>query len=147
MEVIQEEAKEHLGVIAASLRDLSTDQNDAEALQNVRRSMQTIKGAAGMVGLRTAQRIAHRSEDLLDRLSESNTKPDPAIIPLLQVTSDVIHDITSSQGADEAVRGAVIELCAQYDLLAADTTTAPPEGDRDYESRSSPPLQRRQAPR
>jgi chemosensory pili system protein ChpA (sensor histidine kinase/response regulator) len=120
MEVFQEEAEEHLAVIASSLRDLSDDQNNDGALQNVRRSMHTIKGAAGMVGLRTAQRLAHRSEDLLDRLSESGTKPDPAIIPLLQATADVIQDITGSQGADEAVRGAVIELCAQYDLITVD---------------------------
>src|SRR5690606_6970249 len=77
MEVFQEEAEEHLTVIASSLRDLRDDQNSVEALQNVRRSMHTIKGAAGMVGLRTAQRIAHRSEDLLDRLSDSKAKADP----------------------------------------------------------------------
>lgn len=127
MEVFQEEAEEHLGVIASSLRDLSADSNDADALQNVRRSMHTVKGAAGMVGLRTVQRIAHRSEDLLDRLSESDTKPDPAIVPLLQATADLIQDITGSRGADEAMRGAVIELCAQYDLTAAGAAAAPPE--------------------
>jgi chemosensory pili system protein ChpA (sensor histidine kinase/response regulator) len=127
MEVFQEEAEEHLAVIASSLRDLSDDQNNAEALQNVRRSMHTIKGAAGMVGLRTAQRIAHRSEDLLDQLSESNAKPDPVIIPLLQATADLIQDITAAQGADDDVRRAVNELCAQYDLMAVEPPAAPLE--------------------
>lgn len=127
MEVFQEEAEEHLAVIASSLRDLSDDQTNAEALRNVRRSMHTIKGAAGMVGLRTAQRIAHRSEDLLDQLSESNATPDPAIVPLLQATADLIQDITSAQGADDDVRRAVNELCAQYDGMAVQPAAAPLE--------------------
>jgi chemosensory pili system protein ChpA (sensor histidine kinase/response regulator) len=130
MEVFQEEAEEHLGVIASSLRDLSDGQNDSGALQNVRRSMHTIKGAAGMVGLRTAQRLAHRSEDLLDKLSESDAKPNPAIIPLLQATADLIQDITRSQGADEAMRGAVIEICARYDAIAAGAVAA---GQEEYD--------------
>ncbi len=118
MEVFQEEAEEHLTVIASSLRDLRDDQNSVEALQNVRRSMHTIKGAAGMVGLRTAQRIAHRSEDLLDRLSDSNAKADPVIIPLLQATADLIQDITNAKGADGDVRRAVNDLCRRYDAIA-----------------------------
>jgi chemosensory pili system protein ChpA (sensor histidine kinase/response regulator) len=129
MEVFQEEAEEHLGVIAANLRDLSEDLNNAGALQNVRRAMHTIKGAAGMVGLRTAQRIAHRSEDLLDRLSEGAARPDPAIIPLLQATADLIQDIAASQGADETVRGAVHELCARYDMIAVGAAAASQEAE------------------
>lgn len=129
MEVFQEEAEEHLAVIASSLRELRDDQNNVEALQNVRRSMHTIKGAAGMVGLRTAQRIAHRSEDLLDRLSDSNAKADPVIIPLLQATADLIQDITNAQGADVEARRAVNDLCRRYDSIAVETISPPLEED------------------
>lgn len=130
LEVFQEEAEEHLGLIAKNLRVLREDPSAREELQEVRRSMHTIKGAAGMVGLRSAQRVAHRSEDLLDRLYDSNSSIDPAVLDLIQETADVIQTVTEASGADDSSRARVLELSARYEAQLAtspEQAVEPPE--------------------
>lgn len=125
VEVFQEEAEELLGLIASSLRTLQHDPANRDVLQDVRRAMHTIKGAAGMVGLRSAQRVAHRSEDLLDYLYDSKTPVDADVIGLLQVTADLVQDISEAAGTSETTRDAVIECCAQYDQVLSSIKIAP----------------------
>jgi len=104
-------------MLAANLRALQTEPGDREVLQDIRRSMHTIEGAAGMVGLRSAQRVAHGSEDLLDRLYESDTNPTAEILNLIQRTADVIHDIAEAGRANDETRAAVLTLDAECATL------------------------------
>ena len=45
---------------------------DRESVQELRRAVHTLKGAAGVVGYKGASKLAHRMEDLLDRLYEGD---------------------------------------------------------------------------
>ena len=66
-EVFGEEAKEHLETIARLTLRLSSEPDDRESVQELRRAVHTLKGAAGVVGYKGASKLAHRMEDLLDR--------------------------------------------------------------------------------
>ena len=60
----------HLQAIRSFLPAL--ENGDAEAVRNVRRSAHTLKGSAAMVGFRSLTGLAHRMEDILDRLFEGS---------------------------------------------------------------------------
>ncbi|MFK7897372.1 MAG: Hpt domain-containing protein [Myxococcota bacterium] len=69
-EIFALEAEEHLQTIGALLPRWSESPEERPLLQEIRRSAHTVKGSAGMVGLKDVQNIAHRMEDLLDGLYE-----------------------------------------------------------------------------
>jgi len=90
MEVFREEAQEHLQTITAGIAQLESAPHDTGALQNIRRAMHTLKGAAGMMGFSIIQQTAHASEDLLDRLVEGTLTLTPDVLSLLLDTSEAL---------------------------------------------------------
>ena len=101
----------------------SLDQRDA--LQEVRRRIHTIKGSAGMVGLRGLTRISHRMEDVLDRLYDGKAHLDATLHSLLVATNDVIADVLCEGGSTEAFNGRLHDLYQRYDELDAKPLAVP----------------------
>ena len=93
MEIYCEEAEDHLRTIYDGMNRLSDNFADSDALADIRRASHTLKGAAGAVNLQVATRLAHRMEDLLDRLAERNeacllyTSPSPRDATLSRMPS------------------------------------------------------------
>jgi len=116
LEVFSMEAEDHLRVISAGLAALDRDPSNREALQEVRRSSHTLKGAAGVVGLRTITMLAHRMEDLLDQLYDGSQLVTPDAMSTLMASAEVLENL--SRGASErSVRQSVEELYACYAVL------------------------------
>jgi chemotaxis protein histidine kinase CheA len=90
IEVFREEAQEHLQNITSGIADLESSPHDSGALQNIRRAMHTLKGAAGMMGFAIIQQTAHVSEDLLDRLVEQSLSLTSEVLSLLLDTSEAL---------------------------------------------------------
>ena len=110
LETFLEEAEEHLQAISAALRALTLDAADRAALLTVRRSVHTLKGAAGLVGFGDLARIAHRMEDLLDLLAEGGQAPSADDLSLLFRTTDALEDL-----AAQGTPAGLAELAARYD--------------------------------
>lgn len=91
------------------------DQRDQ--LQEVRRRVHTIKGAAGMVGLRGLAQIAHRMEDVLDRLFDGATASDARVQSLLVATNDALADIVCEGGSTALFEDRLRGLYDRYDSL------------------------------
>lgn len=72
LEVFSEEAESLLENIRLNLEILSDHPTDRNALWEIKKSAHTLKGAAGIVGLKKISKLAHVVEDLLVRLSEKN---------------------------------------------------------------------------
>ena len=117
LEVFQEEAGEYLQAVSEHLRELERDPAQPECVQEIRRAVHTIKGAAGVVGLMTASRVAHRSEDLLDDLYENNRPVTPEIMAVLFATTDILEDLASGKPAGHDMPARVAELFQQYEGL------------------------------
>ncbi|MGB5014960.1 MAG: response regulator [Pyrinomonadaceae bacterium] len=83
LEIFRSEADELLAGIAHNLKTLNASPNDRQALWEIRRNAHTFKGAAGIVGLRAASELAHRVEDLLDKMVELQCDSNPQLIALL----------------------------------------------------------------
>src|SRR6202023_1756291 len=67
LEFFVPEAEEHLQAFTECLLALEANPN-AEDITRLFRSMHTVKGSAGQVGLHRLSAVAHRVEDLIGRL-------------------------------------------------------------------------------
>jgi chemosensory pili system protein ChpA (sensor histidine kinase/response regulator) len=139
-EVFGEEAKEHLETIARLTKRLSVEPQDRESVQELRRAVHTLKGAAGVVGYKGASKLAHRMEDLLDRLYEESTPVTEHEARVLASSSDALNDLIVGTADADALRALVILLFSEFDKLmgvavapaqpeamAVQTETAPPQ--------------------
>jgi chemosensory pili system protein ChpA (sensor histidine kinase/response regulator) len=116
-EVFGEEAREHLETIARLTLRLSSEPQDRESVQELRRAVHTLKGAAGVVGYKGASKLAHRAEDLLDRLYEGTAALTPRETRVLASASDALHDLIVGTSDADALRASVIRLFAEFDEL------------------------------
>lgn len=126
------EAEEHFGRIEQNLRGLDHADDRHAALGEIRRSVHTLKGSAGMVGFPEISQLAHRMEDLLDSLVERGQEYTPDVHDLLITTYDVLVDLAGlGTGAVENREEALEILYSAYEELL-------PERDEEHEPEFMP---------
>lgn len=106
LEVFALEAEDLLRNINAHLELLEGNPNNREALLEIRRNAHTLKGSAGIIGLRQLSALAHRVEDLLDYLAENDVEADVKIFEILLASTDCFETLAngeSSQQVDKKV--------------------------------------------
>ncbi|MBC7820497.1 MAG: Hpt domain-containing protein [Planctomycetaceae bacterium] len=143
LEVFNEEAEDHLRLIYAAFADLEKNPSRMSAVQDVRRSAHTIKGAAGSVGLRLVSKLSHRMEDLLERLFTAQQPVSTSTLALLYDTTDALQDLVHGNYAAEGMRGTVSQLYDSYDVLLQGSGArgqASDEPGREPEAESREPL-------
>lgn len=119
-ETFRDEADEHLQRIASLLRRLEKGPANRSTIQDMRRSVHTLKGAASMVGFSAVGHLAHRMEDLLDALYEGSFELDEEITSLLFATADGLEDLVQKDPTSDRPP-AVEALYERYSqLLVAD---------------------------
>ncbi|HEY8559280.1 MAG TPA: response regulator [Pyrinomonadaceae bacterium] len=104
LEIFREEADDLLRNINAQLEVLKSAPNDREALLEIRRSAHTLKGSAGIVGIKPLSRLAHRVEDLLDYLSEKEVAGNRRIFELLATATDCLSALASGDDSASAAQ-------------------------------------------
>lgn len=92
------EAEEHLNVVGRLLPGLSQAPAKHDHVQQVRRSIHTFKGAAGVVGFRSASQLAHCMEDLLEELYEGRRPLTAQIKDHLLATFDALDEFVRTRG-------------------------------------------------
>ncbi|MBN2108193.1 MAG: Hpt domain-containing protein [Deltaproteobacteria bacterium] len=113
LEVFMLEAEDHLKNITVFLESLKQNPHQKDVLQSLRRSVHTLKGSSAAVGFRVVSTLAHRMEDLLDRLFEGAQALDQSILELLTSSAEALEDLASNT-ADNAF---VQSLYGKYDRL------------------------------
>lgn len=99
LEVFGEEAGALLENFRLNLGILSDRPADRSALWEIKKSAHTLKGAAGIVGLKKVSKLAHVVEDLLARLSEKNEVLSQAHVDLLLNAADCLKLLSDSQNS------------------------------------------------
>ncbi len=97
LEIFAEEADDLLRNINSHLEVLQSAPNDREALLEIRRNAHTLKGSAGIVGLKPLSGLAHRVEDLLDYISENQIESNRRIFELLANSTDCLSALASGE--------------------------------------------------
>ena len=84
------EATEHLEEMETLLLQLVENPDDLEILNEIFRPVHTIKGSAQFIGLAKVSVLAHRLEDLMDKLRDASMQATPVIVEVLIEARDRI---------------------------------------------------------
>jgi chemosensory pili system protein ChpA (sensor histidine kinase/response regulator) len=117
IEAFSLEAEDHLRDISLRLSALDKQPEHKGLLQDIRRSVHTLKGAAGAVGLRAIAQLSHRMEDLLDQLYDGNLAVDSDAMDLLFASTDALEDLAGGQVEEETMQGTLQDLYTRYSIL------------------------------
>src|SRR5215470_6032964 len=105
-EVVREfllETHENLAQLDLDLVTLEKDPRERETLARVFRTLHTVKGTSGFLGLPKLQAVAHAGENLLSRLRAGELAFDPEIATALLGVVDAIRRVLAAM---EATQGA-----------------------------------------
>jgi chemosensory pili system protein ChpA (sensor histidine kinase/response regulator) len=117
------EAEDHLNTVGGLLPTVGYAPAQHDNLQQVRRSIHTFKGAAGVVGFRAVSQLAHRMEDGLDALYVGSYPCTAQITDLLLATFDALDEFVRTRGHMAHFDQTAEELYRSYATLL-DTTPA-----------------------
>jgi two-component system chemotaxis sensor kinase CheA len=141
------ESGEMLDQLERELIALERDPSSSETLASLFRSLHTIKGAAGFMGLAGLGALAHSGESVLSDLRDGALKFTPVLATALLALSDCIRNVLSHldrTGAEGDIDGAAIidELVRLQNTTAQDeelpaALAAPIEAHRTDASASS----------
>jgi two-component system chemotaxis sensor kinase CheA len=113
------ESQEHLSDVEHKLLTLESqgETMDISLVNTVFRAIHSIKGAAGFLGLDVLQGLAHREEEILNKLRNHELRPTSIVIDTLLKATDrlkgLLDDIDSSNDQDVSEHLAALEkiLC------------------------------------
>jgi chemosensory pili system protein ChpA (sensor histidine kinase/response regulator) len=117
------EAEDYLDTIGQLLPELSENTQQSSQLQQIRRSVHTLKGAAGVVGLQTVSLLAHRMEDVLDDLYDGRIMLSSQIKEIMFSTFDLLEDFLRDKKAQGQIDSQAQALYQIYDDISGIDTT------------------------
>jgi chemosensory pili system protein ChpA (sensor histidine kinase/response regulator) len=123
LKLFVEEAREELAKIAEYFPVWENNPLEVPALQNVRRSMHTLKGSGRMVGAKDLGEFAWACENLLNRLLDNTLTRSPAI-------ASTLHDAVAGlpQLVDALEHGTPVSFDAKALMMRAHALAAAREG-------------------
>jgi len=140
IEIFRCEAEEHIAAVQAELTALERDPTQSHRMVEVRRSVHTLKGAAGVVGLDSASTLAHRLEDVLDA-RPANAPVDTITIEVVQRTLEwIVESASGSPDAGSLARrhGDLMKACDGLAEAQASQTAPPVEAAPEDSTPSAP---------
>lgn len=123
------ESNEMLEVLDQRFVTLESDPNNTDLLNEIFRAMHSMKGSAGFLGFNHLVDVAHRGENILNKLRQAEMAVSPAIISVILETIDVIKAIMADireTGTDNHVPTAAISAKLD-DILNGTSTAAAPQ--------------------
>jgi len=88
-----EEAFEHLESIEVNVLELEQSPDDMDIINNIFRPFHTIKGVSGFLNLKTINRLAHATENLLDDVRNGKRAMDSAVIDIVLTVGDALKSM------------------------------------------------------
>ena len=103
------EAGEHFELIEQNFLTLEESPGDLEILNGIFRSVHTIKGASGFLGLAKVQALAHIGENVLDDLRKGRMSVSPEVMELLFETEDLLKILVNDVGINLRKQGSPVD--------------------------------------
>lgn len=108
------EASESLEQLDQKFMDLEKQPNDTALLNDIFRSIHTIKGAAGFLGFQQMVDVTHCTEDVLNKLRKGEMKVTPGIMDTILKSVDLIklllNNIKERNGREEDLKPVIALL-------------------------------------
>lgn len=124
-ELFLAESREHLSACNHLLLEWERHPGSAEPVAGLFRAVHTVKGMAATMGYGRVADLAHRMENLLDRLRRGSGDPGAAVLQLLFRATDLLEKtidlaVTGREGEAE-----IADLVAELDAAARRSGAAP----------------------
>jgi len=125
------ESQEHLETVESELLTLESqpDRVDTALVNKVFRAVHSIKGAAGFFGQQTLETLAHRGEEVLNRLRNNEIRPTHEVISTLLAATDrlkgLLDNIEDSNDEDVSEHVTALERLLK-DEANAQPSQSPP---------------------
>ncbi|MEJ2661019.1 MAG: chemotaxis protein CheA [Desulfobacteraceae bacterium] len=87
------ESLENLETVEFSLMDMEENPDDPESINAIFRSFHTIKGVSAFLGFMRINRLAHRSENLLDKIRSGELGIRPEIVDVILDSVDLLKPL------------------------------------------------------
>lgn len=131
-DILQEfltESWENLGRLDSEIVLLEKNPKDAALLASIFRTIHTIKGTCGFIGLTRLGSVAHAGENVLGQMRDGTVDVTPRAISLVLRAVDVIKDLLQGlEATREEPAGDFSQLIAELDAFAAGKEIAAPAG-------------------
>ena len=110
------ESNEMLEVLDQRFVTLESDPNNTDLLNEIFRAMHSMKGSAGFLGFNHLVDVAHRGENILNKLRQGEMAVVPVVISVILETIDVIKAIMADiRGSGTDTNVATEEIAAKLD--------------------------------
>jgi two-component system chemotaxis sensor kinase CheA len=110
------ESNEMLEVLDQRFVTLESDPNNTDLLNEIFRAMHSMKGSAGFLGFNHLVDVAHRGENILNKLRQGEMAVVPVVISVILETIDVIKAIMADiRGSGTDAHVATEEIAAKLD--------------------------------
>lgn len=96
------EAMEHLERVEPNLLRLEQDPGNREIVEEIFRSLHTIKGGSSFLGFGSITELSHKLESILDRLRRGRVEASSEIIDIILEGKDVLRELLENLAAGEA---------------------------------------------
>ncbi|MBP6264390.1 MAG: chemotaxis protein CheA [Nitrospira sp.] len=134
------ESNEMLELLDQRFVTLESDPNNTDLLNEIFRAMHSMKGSAGFLGFNHLVDVAHRGENILNKLRQAEMAVSPAIISVILETIDVIKAIMADireSGTDNHVATAAI--ASKLDDILNGTLQSAPQASTHGETTPAAP--------
>lgn len=136
-ELFLDEAAEHIENLNTNLLLLEKDHSNTEIINEIFRSAHTLKSSAAFVGLDALSKLAHKMEDLFQKVREGSAKVDREIVDLLFACLDRIKQAVGQIQANEIPTDNYSDLIGQIESFHASKVEAPATSGGAASSQSS----------
>lgn len=105
LKIFLDESRENIDLLDQEIINLETDPENKELMDEIFRAFHTLKGNAGIVGMKKFEKFAHIAEEVLTDIRDGNRKIDSDIITFMLDSLDrlkVLHRTMVETGSDEA---------------------------------------------
>jgi two-component system chemotaxis sensor kinase CheA len=113
------EASDLLSGVDNKLVDLEKRPDDKELLNDIFRGFHTIKGGAGFLNATEMVKLCHRTENLFDKLRNSELHLTPGIMDVIMASTAVVRDMFAELSAAKQPSPADPSLLASLDAVLA----------------------------
>jgi two-component system chemotaxis sensor kinase CheA len=119
------ETGEHLEETERNLLQLEQHPEDIELLQEIFRSVHTIKGSSEYLGMERIAKLAHKLESLLDLMRRGERSVDSSVIDILMGCNDRIGELVSELDTGSDAHLEVDDLLEKLESLLAGSEASP----------------------
>src|SRR3974390_1905955 len=131
-EVIREfliETHENLAQLDLDLVTLEKEPSERETLSRVFRTLHTVKGTAGFLGLQKLQAVAHAAENLLSKLRDGqlvfNPESASALLAVVDAVRKMLEAVEASETDGDSDFSALIQTLERLRSGADSATPSP----------------------